>query len=567
LSQFLRLVVEWHLEGREHEVKESVIGSLIFGRKTDYDPKSDAIVRTEARRLRALLNEYYLGIGKQDPLVIELPKGGYVPRFRNAETRAAPARLFAVWGWVGIGLVVALAFTAVALWVRFSSRSTPIPIAVLPLINLNEDSADDYLADGFTGELIRNLSAIDGLIVRSQTSSFTFKGKPRNVRDAGAQLGADYLVEGSVLRSGSQLRILAQLIRVRDDSALWSEKYECELSNIFGTQEEISRAIVNALRLKLGRGRRRYEANAAVYDKYLRARDLGIRLGRPGYVQSIPLLEEVVAKDPSFAPAHASLAQAHLILSDGFNSDIPSEVSKMRTAAERAVELDPLSGEALDALATAYARGAQWEQAERGFRHAIRVEPGRSESHSHFAMYYLLALGRLKEAIRELRLAEQNDPLSGEVQYFLFEALEGSGRYEDAARACDKMSVGFAAKNACVLRTRLRQGKIDEVIKAGEMIFQKGVEDGGVSLALGCAYVRAGRLPDAEKLANSSVNPFVQIRVYACLADKDRIFAALDRASSAGPIRIGWLLSNEKLAFLRGDPRLRELRNNVGLPN
>ena len=108
--------------------------------------------------------------------------------------------------------------------------------------------------------------------MRSQTSSFAFKGKPRNVRDAGNQLAADYILEGSVLRAGQQLRINAQLVRVRDDFALWSGKYDRELTDIFAIQEEISRGIVNSLRLKLGRGRRRYETSAEAYDLYLRAR-------------------------------------------------------------------------------------------------------------------------------------------------------------------------------------------------------------------------------------------------------------------------------------------------------
>jgi adenylate cyclase len=118
--------------------------------------------------------------------------------------------------------------------------------------------------------------------VRSQTSSFAFKGKPQNVRDAGKQLGADYILEGSVQRAGQQLRITAQLIRVRDDFPLWSGRYDRELTDIFAIQDEISRGIVNSLRLKLGRGRRRYETSAEAYDLYLRSRALQTRLGPSG---------------------------------------------------------------------------------------------------------------------------------------------------------------------------------------------------------------------------------------------------------------------------------------------
>ena len=157
-------------------------------------------------------------------------------------------------------------------WWRVQHTSTPIAIAVLPLENLSHDPANDYFADGLTDELIRNLSIIDGLSPRSRTSSFAFKGKPRNVREAGKELAVDYILEGSVLRAGQRLRIDAQLIRVRDDFPIWSGKFDRELTDVFAIQDEISRGIVNNLRLKLGQGRRRYETSVEAYDLYLHAR-------------------------------------------------------------------------------------------------------------------------------------------------------------------------------------------------------------------------------------------------------------------------------------------------------
>jgi hypothetical protein len=224
LSSFLTFVVERHLQGRDHELKESVIAVEILGRRPDYNPKQDPIVRTEAGRLRARLSEYYIGEGRSDPLVIELPKGGYTPVFRgpaeaissaDQAAPAAPADPSArgrAWLLVAIaGLAVALA--AVGWWVTHH-KDVPLTIAVLPLENLGHEPANDYFADGLTDELIRNLSGIDGLAVRSRTSSFAFKAKSRNVREAGMQLRANYILEGSVLRAGQQLRINVQLIRV-----------------------------------------------------------------------------------------------------------------------------------------------------------------------------------------------------------------------------------------------------------------------------------------------------------------------------------------------------------------
>jgi hypothetical protein len=209
LCRFLRFVVERHLEGRDDELKESVIGVEVFGRRTDYNPHYDPIVRTHARRLRSRLSEYYDNEGKSDPLVIELPRGAYVPVFRDAAERvAAPAPSPATGRRLRHMLAAASLFiiATAAAWWWIQRNRVPVTIAVLPLINLSQDSANEYFADGLTTEIIRNLSILDGLAVRSQTSSFTFKGKTRNMREAGKQLDADYILEGSVLRDGQRLQ-------------------------------------------------------------------------------------------------------------------------------------------------------------------------------------------------------------------------------------------------------------------------------------------------------------------------------------------------------------------------
>jgi adenylate cyclase len=164
--------------------------------------------------------------------------------------------------------VIALTATG---WFWLRRPSAPFPIAVLPLANLNQDPANDFYADGLTGEIIRNLSIIEGFTVRSESSSFAFKGKPLKAQEAGRQLEADYLVEGSVLRSGQQLRSSVQLVRASDDFPMWSGRYDRELTDVFAIQDEISRRIVNSLRLKLGHGRRRYETNTEAL-RYVPAR-------------------------------------------------------------------------------------------------------------------------------------------------------------------------------------------------------------------------------------------------------------------------------------------------------
>jgi len=563
LSGFLRFVVEGHLDGKDHELKESVIAVEVFGRNPDFDSRLDPVVRTEAVRLRARLSDYYLKDGKADALVIELPKGGYVPRFREvAETQPiavqspqgqtvrAGTRPWVVLGFAGL----AIAF-AVAGWWWAPRRGSPITIAVLPLENTSHDPSNEYFSDGLTDELIRNLSIIEGLAVRSRTSSFGLRGKPRNIHDAGQVLQADYILEGSVLRAGNQLRIDVQLVRVHDDFPLWSGRFDEELTDVFAIQDKISVGIVNNLRLKLGRGRRRYETSVEAYDLYLRARALTDQRSRNKALEATGIYHQVIAKDARFAPAYAGLASAFAASSEqGFRNDHTDELTQMRAAAEKAIQLDPLLAEAHQALGMIYARDGQWAQSEKSFRRAIELDPSDSLAYSDFTINLLLPLGRVQEAIHEMQLAEKTDPLSRSVQSDLGAVLLSAGRFQEAADLCQK-----AAASRCLGRARLGQGRIEEAIQI--FVAEPNPQ------YLGYAYGRAGRRDAAEKFAAAaSPNAFTQAMTFAGLGDKDRTLEALERLGSNGAVRVGRALNSPEFGLLRGDPRVKGLRKKVGLP-
>jgi TolB-like protein len=567
LSRLLRFLVERHLEGRDEELKESVIAVEVFGRRPDYDPRRDPIVRTEARRLRARLADYY----SQAPapqVRIELPKGGYVPRIQQsvAEESDRPPEVplkeeSLRWHSRSVAALAVALIAVVAApsgWWVFARGARPIPIAVLPLENLNHLAGDDYFADGLSEEIIRNLSMLDGLAVRSQTSSFVFKGKPRNIRDAARQLGVDYILEGSVLRAGEHLRVNVQLIRAREDAPIWSERYHRDLTDVFVIQDEISRGIVNSLRLKLGRGRRRYETSVAAYDLYLHGREL-IRHSFSGFDQSVPFFEAAIAKDPSFAPAYAALAIDEAMRSGVLFDSAPS-LTRMRTASEKAVELDPLSAEALTAQAFAYARDARWREAERSFRRAIELEPHNPMPRNHFALEFLEPLGRIDEALQELRAAEKDDPLSPEVYQRLANVLIVLGRYDEAVAYTMKMPPDSSLTDSWLGRARFFQGRTPDAI---EILRRKP----SPSASLGFVYGRSGRRAEAEEVAAHLENPSDQAIAFAGMGEKDRAVAALERATSLGPLRLGRVLVYPEMAILRGDPRVKAVRKKVGLPN
>jgi len=396
--------------------------------------------------------------------------------------------------------------------------------------------------------------------VRSQTSSFAFKGKPRNLHDVGKQLAADYILEGSVLRAGGQLRVNTQLVRIRDDVTLWSVKYDRELTDVFAIQAEISQGIVNSLRLKLGRGRRRYETSLEAYDLYLRARAVEREDLSPlsGSEQAIGFYQAATIKDPAFAPAHAGVALAYAFRSGTNRDDRADDLAIMRAAAERAIQLDPLSGEAQVALGVSRARDGHWEQSATSFRQAIELEPTNSMAHSYFAMYDLLPLGRIEEALDQLRIAEKTDPLSPQVHGLLGYVLTSARRYGEAAGHCQKAS----NRPGCLGRTLLGQGRIQDAIQMfGTSVVRVD------SAFLGYAMARAGRREEAGKLLSSFASqPAQQALIYAGLADKDSTLEALNRLVAQGPIRVGRYLTFPEFDLLRGDPRVKALRKHAGLP-
>ncbi|HKD68542.1 MAG TPA: tetratricopeptide repeat protein [Candidatus Binataceae bacterium] len=337
------------------------------------------------------------------------------------------------------------------------------------------------------------------------------------------------------------------------------------MTDVLAIQDEISRGIVNSLRLNLGRGRRRYETSAEAYDLYIRDRSLllhgsvhptallpgqlppGIRRERP------VLFEDVIAKDPSFAPAYAGLAEAYAYLAT-IGAAEPDELVKMRSAAERAIQLDPLLEEAHDALGVVYAHDGRWSRSEASFRRALEINPNSPATRLNYALFLLWPLGRIGEAVKQLQAAEKADPLSPSLQLVYGELLISAGRYAEAAGHCQRSS----DVAECQGRVLLAEGRIDDAIQI--------LLSAPNTRYLGYAYGRAGRRQDSETLAAVSHGFLQQVLIYAGLGDRDGTFKALDRMTGLGPVRIGRALTLPELSFIRDDPGVKVLRKKVGLP-
>jgi len=544
----------------------------------------DTGLNSAVRKLRDALNDK-----AEAPRYVEtLPRRGYrliVPVENGAaqEVRAQGASspadgqanglnaFLLSWRNVAIAAVVIAAVAAGSLWL-FRRNPGSYTIAVLPFKNLSSEPNSDYFSDGLTDEIISNLSAIDGLQVRSRTSSFFFKDKPRSIREVGAQLGVALVLEGSVVRSGDKLRINAQLIRVSDDSPLWSNQFDREVKDVFAIQDEISRSIVNQLRLKFGRGQRRYSTNIEAYDLYLKARALTRAQSLPeGWDQllaGIGKFEQVIAEDPGFAPAYAGLATAYGRLSVTPRSFPPEKAyAKMLAAAEKALQLDPLLAEAYGSMGLVYSRDHNWQESEKAFRRSIELNPSLAESRENLAMSVLYPLGRLNEAIRELRRAVELDPLSQVSDDFLDRALLSAGRYDEVLNNCRRILKAHpddSAVEMLLARALLEKGRLNEATAIFEKQDKAGTGSPGF---LGYAYAKAGRNSDAENVAARYPDwPWVHVFVYAGLDNKDRTFLALEKMAAIHDPRVGAYLNYPELALLRGDHRLTEFRQRLGMP-
>ena len=439
-------------------------------------------------------------------------------------------------------------------------------IAVLPFVNASSDPGNDDFIDGLTSEVIRHLAVIDGLQVRSQTSSFFFKNRPRDMREVAKQLQVALVVEAYVQRIGNQLRINAQLVRVPDDVPVWSNRFDRTLDGVFAIQDEISLAIVNELRLTLGRGQRRYQTNLAAYDLYLRGRALVARRGPESAEQAVRLFEQVIAIDREFAPAHAGLTDAYAAMSWAAVDGADTALAGMRPAAVKALQLDPELAEAHAAMGLTYAREFDWTNAASSFDRALSLNPNLSEIRTSYSNSTLLPQGQTAKALEILAVATEMDPLSLAVKREVAIAQFFGGRYEEAIvnlRQVVAADPDFTYAANVLARALTFAGRPEEAIALWESRPQRSDWERWLLPA----YVKTGRRADVDRLLNlpRNAHPYRQALSYAALGDKERTFEALSRAAVVAPQRTAAVLGYPEMSLLRGDPRLDQLRRQFNL--
>ena len=380
------------------------------------------------------------------PVVVSLAWIFDVNEGRIERTPPAPglrgARLVAV--LAGIGLLAAAPGVAWYFLARRAPRSVSAvaqSIAVLPFVNLSSDKEQEYFSDGIAEEILNALAQVEGLHVAGRTSSFSFKGKNEDLREIGQKLGVGAVLEGSVRKQRERVRITAQLINVGDGFHLWSQTFDRDLKDIFAVQEEIARAVVAGLKLKLAPGLDSGGApggtlNPAAYEAYLLGRYHWNLRTTQGMINATEALKRAVALDSSYALAWAGLADAYVLSVPGeYNVpgiDPGATLTLAEEAARRAIALAPRLGEAQSSLGEILDKRDRWREATAAFEQGIRLSPEYPTGHQWYS-YHLQAYNRWDEAIREMETAHRLDPLSHVITLSLAFLYDGAERFAEAS--------------------------------------------------------------------------------------------------------------------------------------
>ncbi|MDQ2924074.1 MAG: protein kinase, partial [Acidobacteriota bacterium] len=309
-------------------------------------------------------------------------------------------------------------------------------IAVLPFATMSSDKEDEYFSDGLTEEIINALAQIPGLNVTARTSSFAFRGKEQDIRKIAGTLDVGTILEGSVRRAGSRIRVTAQLINAVNGYHLWSERYDRQMADVFAIQDEIAQAIAVALKVKLSpepAARRRHTPSLPAYESFLKARYF-LRKATP---QSMSLgkesLDGAIALDPDFALAHSELGMYFLHLASLGLMPACEALPRARAAAQRALQLDPALPEAHAGIAAAAVfLDYNWEEAGRHFQSAVARDPAPASVRHYYGFFYLLPLGRVREGTDELERALNDDPLNVQCRTQLAVLYWTAGRTGEA---------------------------------------------------------------------------------------------------------------------------------------
>jgi TolB-like protein/DNA-binding winged helix-turn-helix (wHTH) protein/Tfp pilus assembly protein PilF len=540
----------------------------------------------DPRFLQTIVGKGYRFVGTITVIPATAPAPAPVPA-TDAETQPSRAKTKLRRKLVAFAAVFMLASAAVVAfryfdWIRWFPRPPVHSIAVLPLKNLSGNPADEYFADGMTDELITNLAKISALRVTSYTSVSKYKTTSKPLPQVAQELQVDGIIEGSVLRSGDQVRITAQLIYAPRDQHLWAEEYQRYVRDVLYLQREVARDIAEQVRVTLTPNEQKRLATAGAvdpvaYESYLRGRSFWNQRSEASLLKAIDQFNKAIEADSGYAPAYSGRADCYTTLGYLSYLDPFDAFPRARDAATKALALDPSLAEAHASLAYYNLYHAwNWTEAENEFKKAIELNPNYATAHDWYS-YYLMAMGRFDEAWKEVNRAHELDPLSVTIStdigfnyYYRRSYDEAINQLRSTLAVSPKFPLAHLWLGRAYQQKKMYAEAIDEFNKTDAALPGWVVTIAG----MGHAYGEWGHQAEAKQVLvrlnemarGKYVTPYGVALVYAGLGDKDQAFAWLNKAVAGRSHWLVWLNRDPRWDRIRTDPRFDDLQKRVGLP-
>jgi len=558
MQHFLRFIVQETLAGRGDALNEALVGMEVYSRGGSFDPRQDSIVRVEAGRLRAKLREFYESQADGGSIRIEIPKGSYKPVFKGKKGTSSrkPAQS------------------------SHEERSPAKTIAVLPFTDMSPQRDHEYFGDGLAEELMFALSRLRNLRVVSQTSVFAFKGKAMDVREIGRQLNVEHVMEGSVRKAEQQLRVSVRLTEVATGFQIWSEVFDRTLNDIFEVQKQISKAVAGALRIAvLGEEEdlpgHSCTKNLTAFNHFLVGRSFWNKQTEAALHAAIGHFEKAVAEDPAYGRAYFGISDSLRKLEFWGLMRTADALPKAKETARKALSVEPTLIEANLPLAAIRAVNEwKWAEAETMLQGILTTRPDSAHAHQVYAMMCLLPLGRFDEAIEQIHLARQLDPLALLTNAHVGAAYYFAGRYDEAIeqlQATLELEPNYHLAHLGLAIALQEKGLLNDAIATIEKAKSIAGEIMPIRGALGNLYARTGRTREAESVLNELftlesvryISPLDFALVYTGLGRNAESLACLEKAAAERCGRLSWALIDPRHKNLRSDARFQELTGRV----
>jgi TolB-like protein/tetratricopeptide (TPR) repeat protein len=603
---FLEFIVGEVLAGREGGLKEYTVGVEVFGRPESFDSRDDPIVRVTASRVRAKLKAYFENEGKDAPVVIELPRGSYVPTFQARPDLAKGSWEGHLLAWLPktwrpmswtLGTLLSMIAIVVCLFtlsrgpvVAVASAVTRGPsagvvnspsIAVLPFVSVGPDQSADYSARWLTAAVADVLRNVDTRRGASSQGVIGPDGQPGG--DGQKDLSPDKVLQGWVWQKAGRARVTAQLIDLKSGFHIWSDVYECGPKDIFGLQHAIARAIAGELRPKQdigshGRFPAEHALNLEVVNFYLDGLYQMEHRTRPAVIRAIDYFQKsILISSSRFSLAYSHLAEAYVASTRYGLMPASDGLPKAQLAAEKALEIDHDSADAHASLALVNSLNWQWNSAMKEFSRAIKLDPENATLREQYALNYLLPMGRLDETLEELQKAQTLNPSSPSIEVSLGSTYYYKGNNDQAIDHCRKgldLQSDSQGARFCLASAFEQKAMFSEATGVLNDMSSAARDTAIISIS-GHIFGMEGKVTDArfslsqlDQLSKQqNISSYHRSLIYLGLGKTDDALKYIKRAYEEHDSWLMYLAVSPQWQHVRTEPRFAAILAKMGLPS